>query len=216
MKAHQVIIFGAGGHANVVAYTVELCFEIDHLLYVVDDEFTRGDSERNIRNIFSRQQVQQKISKSGAFGCLGAGDNFAREKHFKWFRKNKIICPVLKHPTAIVASDVEVGEGSFINAGSIIQPGATIGKGVIINTGAVVEHNCIVEDFVHIGPNVALGGGCRVGKKSWLGIGSTVNDHVTIGQMSMVASGAVVIDDVPDKVLTAGVPARIKSKWPHE
>lgn len=40
-------------------------------------------------------------------------------------------------------------------------------------------------------------------------MGAVVIDGITIGSRSVVAAGAVVIKDVPNNVLVAGVPAKI-------
>jgi UDP-perosamine 4-acetyltransferase len=42
-----------------------------------------------------------------------------------------------------------------------------------------------------------------------VGIGATVIEKVRIGAGAFVGAGAVVIRDVPDNVVVAGVPARI-------
>ncbi len=45
-----------------------------------------------------------------------------------------------------------------------------------------------------------------------LGVNSLILPGVTVGSESMVAAGAVVREDVPEKVMTAGVPARVKKQ----
>lgn len=41
----------------------------------------------------------------------------------------------------------------------------------------------------------------------WIGEGATVLAGVTVGEMSLVAAGAVVVDDVPPKTVVGGVAA---------
>ena len=85
-----------------------------------------------------------------------------------------------------------------------------IGIGCIVNTAAIVEHDCVVEDFVNISPRSAVAGHTRIGEKSFLGIGSTIINEITIGKKVVIGAGAVVIRDLPDNVMVAGVPAKIK------
>jgi len=51
-----------------------------------------------------------------------------------------------------------------------------------------------------------------LGENCWIGGGSVIRPGVTIGNRVVVAAGSVVVDDVPDDVLVAGNPARVKRK----
>ncbi len=46
----------------------------------------------------------------------------------------------------------------------------------------------------------------------WLGAGVIVLKGVTIGKNSVIAAGAVVVNNIPENVLAAGTPARIIKK----
>ena len=43
----------------------------------------------------------------------------------------------------VIASDITIGDGCWIGAGSIINPGVTIGDGCVIASGSVVTRDCI-------------------------------------------------------------------------
>jgi acetyltransferase-like isoleucine patch superfamily enzyme len=49
----------------------------------------------------------------------------------------------------------------------------------------------------------------RIGARSFVGGGAVVLPGVTIGNEAIVAAGAVVMDDVPDRCIVAGNPARV-------
>lgn len=116
---------------------------------------------------------------------------------------------IAKHPTAFVAGDVKVGEGSQILANSAICSDAVVGKACIINTGAIVDHECFLEDGVHVSPGAHLAGLIRVGKCSTIGIGATVLPRLKIGENSIVGAGSVVTKNVPPNVVLYGNPARV-------
>jgi acetyltransferase-like isoleucine patch superfamily enzyme len=44
---------------------------------------------------------------------------------------------------------------------------------------------------------------------AWIAAGATVLQGVTVGDDAVVAAGAVVTKDVPERMLVAGVPARV-------
>lgn len=47
----------------------------------------------------------------------------------------------------------------------------------------------------------------------YVGVNATVVDHIKVGNGAIVAAGAVVIEDVPELSLAAGVPAKVKKKY---
>ena len=87
---------------------------------------------------------------------------------------------------------------------TIIHPRA------VVNTGSIIEHDCILEDGVHISPNAVMGGTVSIGKKSWVCVGCSIANNVKIGEDVVVGAGSVVLKEVPNNVLVAGIPAVIK------
>ena len=113
------------------------------------------------------------------------------------------------HPSARISSKSTIGEGSIVNPGVIIASHTDIGKHVILNRGVLVGHHTQIGDFVTIQPGANIAGACSIGSSTYIGMGAVIIDHLTIGSQSVIAAGAVVIDNVPDKVMVAGVPAKI-------
>lgn len=118
------------------------------------------------------------------------------------------------HPTAVVARDVQIGNGCVVAAQAAVNPGAVLADHVIVNTGATVDHECRIGNAVHIGPGVHLAGKVSVGERTWIGIGSTVIDRIVIGADAFIGAGSVVVKDIPDAVLAYGVPARVIKETP--
>ncbi|CAG0906699.1 unnamed protein product [Cyprideis torosa] len=109
------------------------------------------------------------------------------------------------HPSASIARDARLGEGTVVMAKAAINASTIIGKHVIINTGAVVEHDVKLADFVHISPNAALAGGVEVGEGTQVGIGASVIQNVKIGKWCTIGAGAVIIQDVPDHAVVVAL-----------
>ena len=104
--------------------------------------------------------------------------------------------PVICDPTAIVASDVTIGEGTFIGKGVILNSESKIGKTCIINTGAIVEHNCQVGDFAHVSVGTVLCGEVSVGRAAFIGANATVIQGRKVGDGCIVAAGEVIRKNV--------------------
>ncbi|MCP8967731.1 sugar O-acetyltransferase [Ectobacillus ponti] len=107
--------------------------------------------------------------------------------------------------------NIHVGENFYANFDCTILDGGkvTIGKNCMMapgvhiytNTHPVQAHERITEieytKPVTIGDNV------------WIGGRAVINPGVTIGENAVIASGAVVVKDVPANVVVGGNPARV-------
>lgn len=109
-----------------------------------------------------------------------------------------------------IISNYDIGEGSQILQGAVIQIDAKIGKHCIVNTAASVDHDCILEDFTFIGPNATLCGGVEIGEGSYIGAGSVILPYIKIGKNCMIGAGSVVTKNIPDNSTAYGNPARRK------
>ena len=49
----------------------------------------------------------------------------------------------------------------------------------------------------------------KIGRDCFIGSGAIINGNVKIGDHSVVAAGAVVTKDVPERVMVGGIPANI-------
>jgi serine O-acetyltransferase len=103
-----------------------------------------------------------------------------------------------------------------------VHPAARIGKGILIDhgTGVVIGETAVVGDDVSMLHGVTLGGtgkelGDRhpkIGEGVLLGAGAIVLGNVRVGKGSKVAAGSVVLEDVPQHITVAGVPAKAVGK----
>lgn len=100
-----------------------------------------------------------------------------------------------------------------------IHPGATIGRRFFIDhgTGVVIGETAEIGDDVTIYQGVTLGGtGKDTGKRHptigngvMIGSGAKVLGPFKVGDYSNIASGAVVLDEIPPNSTAVGVPARV-------
>ncbi|MBA4783016.1 MAG: serine O-acetyltransferase [Rhizobiales bacterium] len=100
-----------------------------------------------------------------------------------------------------------------------INPGVKLGRGIFLDhaTGVVIGETAVIGDNVSILQNVTLGGtgketGDRhpkIGSGVLIGAGATVLGNIKIGHCARIASGSVVLREVPPETTVAGVPARV-------
>lgn len=123
-----------------------------------------------------------------------------------------IKCCTLVHPTAYVSPLATLSNGVFVGAGSIIGPGSRLGEYVFVNRKASVGHDTVIESYARLQPGSNLGGHIHVGTGVTVGMGASIIEELDIGAGSIIAAGSVVIKDVPEHVLMAGVPAQLKKE----
>jgi acetyltransferase EpsM len=208
--SRKLVIWGASGHALVVADIVRLQGHYELMGFLDDVKPERHGTEFNGLPILGGREKLDDLKDMGVSHLIiGFGDCAARLKSNALIREKGFSLATAIHPKAIVAGDVAVSPGTVIAAGAIVNPGAKIDENVIINTGATVDHECSIEEGVHLCPGTHLAGNVSIGRASWIGIGTIVSDHLRIGANTVIGAGAVVIHDIPDNVVAYGVPARV-------
>lgn len=200
--AAPVLVIGGGGHAKVVISTLRATGV--HPCAVFDDDRARWGT--TLCGLPIRGPIARVQELGGARGVLAIGGNVVRAQIAAALPGVEWLSVV--HPRAAVDETVELGPGTVVFAGAVIQPDTRLGSHVIVNTGATVDHDCEVGEYVHLAPGVHVAGGVRIGAGAFLGIGASVIPGRVLGAGCTVGAGAVVVRDVPDRITVVGVPAR--------
>jgi sugar O-acyltransferase (sialic acid O-acetyltransferase NeuD family) len=211
-ESKQIVGIGAGGHSRVIIDIFRLAGVFEVVGLVDPDQELWGTSVDGIRVVGNDLQLPELYSRGTirAFNGVGSsGSSEARRRIFEFASGIGFEFPQAIHPSAVIAASSDLGNGVAVMANAAVNPGTLIGSNVIINTGAIVEHDCIVGDHAHVSVGSRLGGRVRVGEGSHIGIGASVREGISIGRNSIVGAGAAVVDDVPDNVVVAGVPAKV-------
>ncbi len=207
-----LLIYGASGHARVIAEAARLSGY--RVIGWADDDATRRGSriaDCEVLAIGTGEAVKL-IHIHGSDVIVGIGDNRARARIFGDLLRYGASFASIVHPAAHVAATARVGRGVAIMAGAVVQADAEIGDNVIVNTGATVDHDCRVDDHAHLSPGVHLGGNTRIGSGTHVGIGTSIIQGLAIGSWSVVGAGAAVVQDLPSNIIAYGVPARVRKE----
>ncbi len=133
-------------------------------------------------------------------------------------RAPKIAPSAFIAPSADVIGDVEVGSNASIWFQTVlrgdIEP-IRIGSNSNIQDGSIVHTimgaPVIVGDWVTVGHRVVLHG-CAVESHCLIGMGAVLLNNVRVGEGSIVAAGALVLENtvIPPRSLYLGVPAKFQ------
>lgn len=206
----NVLILGAGGHAQVVADILlrmrDAGSEVVPIGFLDDDPGLMG---RRYLDLPVLGTLPDLVRTPRDAVLVAIGDNVTRQRIFKQLQEQGERFATACHPRATIAPDVRIGPGSMICAGAIVNTGTTVGANVILNTACTVDHHNWIGDHAHIAPGVHLGGEVTIGEGCFVAIGSSVIPGRTIGRWSMIGVGSAVTRDIPAGVTAVGVPARV-------
>jgi sugar O-acyltransferase (sialic acid O-acetyltransferase NeuD family) len=203
---NSLVVIGAGGHASVVIDAIEKggLYRVAGLIDDGIDEPAGGLFDYPL--LGGEEALAQPGLPRRAVVAIGAAP--ARRRWLLRLEALGFDLPSIVHPFAQVGRGVQLGAGTVLLAGTIVNPRTRIGRGVIINTGASVDHDCEIGDFVHIAPGARIAGGVRIDSRAHIGIGACVIQCVTIGADAVIGAGAAVVSSIAADVTAVGVPAR--------
>lgn len=107
----------------------------------------------------------------------------------------------------LIGKFVEIGANTCIDRGTIGD--TVIGDNVKIDNLCHIAHNVIIENNVCVIALSMIAGSVILKENSYIAPSASIRNQLTIGKNSLVGIGAVVVKDVKDNVVVAGVPAKI-------
>ncbi len=197
-----LLIVGNGGHGKVV-FECARANGIDKIAFLVNYD---SADVLGVKCINENKCSIDELRREYPYIIVALGNNAVRLEKSLAYEKEGFLLKTLIHPTALVSSATKIQAGSVILPFATVNTCATIGKACIINTAAIVEHDCKLKDGVHISPNATLGGTVSVGRNSWVCLGASIKNAISIGENCIIGAGAVVIRDIPDNQTVVGVP----------
>src|SRR5262249_7158437 len=123
----RLVIWGGSGHALVVADIVRLSATYEIVGFLDDVEPERQNTKFHGIPILGGREQLDKLRDSGVeFLIVGIGDCAARLKLADVAREKGFSLATAIHSRAIIAADVEIGPGTMVAAGAVINPGSRI------------------------------------------------------------------------------------------
>lgn len=186
-------LFGYGGHAREVMSQMGV-----KLTCFVDDEYvvngTQPISTFNpkeyvlmvaIADSKDRFDVVQKLPKN--------------TKYFTWI-----------HPTVLIMdNNVELGEGSFIGAYSILTTNIKIGSHTILNRGNHIGHDCEIGNYFSAMPGAIVSGNVKINDCVYIGTNSSIREKISINSSCTIGMNSSVVKDIKVSGTYAGNPIRL-------
>lgn len=138
------------------------------------------------------------------------GNNRIRVELLELARSYGYLTPNYIHSSVIVSPNVVIGSGVYILMGSMIMPYTKIEDFTMISMNVCVAHHSHLQKGVFLSTGVNFGASIVAEDYAYCGISSTIMTGLhRLGKDCLIGAGGVIIKDVPDGAVMAGVPAKI-------
>ena len=206
----KLVIWGTSGHTMVLVDIVRLIGAYEIVGYLDDLNPDRHGSEfHGVPVLGGSERLPELRAQGVRHLMLGFARSSARIRLGALAGELDFELPSAIHPRATVADGVLIHPGAIVKAGAIVEPGAVIGPLAIVGAAAVVSHEAVLGAAARVTAGALIGGLSTIGEGTMLGMGACVKDRVRIGDWSLIGAGAVVVGDVPSRVVARGMPARV-------
>jgi sugar O-acyltransferase (sialic acid O-acetyltransferase NeuD family) len=184
-------LVGYGGHAKEVMAQMGLditCFVDDRYLI----QGAKPLSEFNPKEYSLMVAVADPIDRYNIIQKLPK-----ETKYFTWI-----------HPTALLMGEIEIGEGSFIGAYSILTTNIKVGSHSILNRGNHIGHDCVIGNYFSAMPGSIVSGNVHIGNMVYLGANSSIIEKKYLVHSIKIGANSVVIRDITEPGTYVGTPAK--------
>lgn len=204
----EIVVIGGGGHGKVL---ISLLKKLRWEIIGYTDEQDRGvilgapylGDDGVLPGLLSTHQHCSAVVGLGKIDASAARAQLHREIRALGFDS-----PVVVSPRAVVNEEVELGAGTAVLDGAVVNSGTVAGGHCILNTNSTVEHDCRLGENVHIAPGATVSGGVMIGDDCMIGAGATLVQAVTVCPGSLIGAGSTVVADIDIPGVYVGNPAR--------
>jgi len=120
-------------------------------------------------------------------------------------------------PGSIIRDKVEIGNNAIIMMGAVINIGAVIGEKTMIDMNVVIGGRAIIGANCHIGAGSVVAGVIEppsaqpviIEDNVVMGANAVVLEGIRVKKGAVIAAGAVVVNDVEENTVVAGIPAKV-------
>ena len=190
-------MIGSGGHARACIDVIETTNQYEIVGMVEKDEEIIDDNlgysvigtDNDLQDL--RQQYNNALITVGQIKSPKI-----RIKLYQLLKELDFTLPVIVSSQAYVSKHAQIGEGTIIMHGVIINANAKIGNNCIINNRALIEHDAVIGNHCHIATGAIINGEVSVGNETFIGSGALTRQAISIGENCVIGAGEVLKNDI--------------------
>lgn len=202
----QIIIFGNGKIAEVIAYYAEHECGYTISAFTCDKAFLNGNSFLG-KPLVALDEIEKNYppSQYDMFVAIGYHDlNGLREKKCRAAKVKGYKLISIVSPLANVPKNVKLGENCFIMSPAIIHPCVELGDDVFVWSGAMIGHHSKIGNHVWFTSCANIGGNVTIGNNCFFAMNATVSHSISVGNNCFIGANTLVGKNLgDDKVMIA-------------
>jgi len=205
MSLPDLLLIGTGGHSHACIDAIEQQGRY-RLIGLVTADGEAGSTHLGYPVIGTDADLP-RLATHCRLALIGVGhiqSAAPRQRLYLQLLALGFTLPSVIAANAYVSRHANLGAGTLVLHGAIINAGAQIGVNCIVNSRALIEHDVQVGDHCHIATGAILNGDARVGSGSFVGSGSIVKQGIHIGQECTVGMGLALRHPLPDHTCFVG------------
>lgn len=204
------IIIGAGTYGAVyLSYLQEAGIDI---IGFIDDNIKLVGKKIEGKEVLGTRNDLKKIKEKYKIEAVYCpiGNNILRVEILKSCLQMGLKTPNFIHSSVFISPNVNIGNGVYILPRTTIMPFTKINNFVMISIGVNIVHHSELQEGVFLSNGVNFGAMITAMKFAYVGMGATIMTGVKkLGENCLIGAGSVVIRDVLDNAVVAGVPAKV-------
>ena len=200
----EIVIMGAGELGKEVVWLIE---DINRkkptwvILGFLDDTKIEGDLYCGYPILGPMNRLEQLRETNSFYAVIavqnGADKAMIAANHEDFKRWATII-----HPTAVIAPESCIGDGSIVFPQVTVSVDTVIGKHVLLYIHSIICNDCKIEDYASVMSGVSVAEHVTIGERSYLSAGCDVYPHIKIGDGCRIAVGSNIDKDITNNTET--------------
>jgi sugar O-acyltransferase (sialic acid O-acetyltransferase NeuD family) len=188
----KLALFGYGGHAREAACQID-----QKVTFFVDDQYA-NDVAKPISE-FNPEEYMMMVAVADSKDRFDIVQRLPKETQYFTFI----------HPSVQIMDDnIEMGEGSFIGANSILTTNIKIGKHALLNRSNHIGHDCEIGDYFSAMPGAIVSGNVKIYDYVYMGTNSAIKEKLLIHSLSTIGMNSCVVKHIEESGIYVGVPAK--------
>lgn len=207
----RLAIIGAGEFGNQVYEYAKLQNKYDLVGFI--DDFNSDNTFCELP-ILGKIEETEQLYNTNEFDCLfiAIGYSHLRFKYKLQQKLKHLPFATIIHPTATIEKNAIIQPGVLICANTHIGINTIIKSGAVIHLFSFVPHDNVIKECAFISSGVNIGGKSSIGKKCFLGIGSTITDSISICDEVVIGASSVALKSINSPGTYIGTPAKLLVK----
>lgn len=199
-RRERVLLIGGGRGGGVVTLDALSLSRTQRAVGILDNDPALHGKTMTGVPILGPSSMAGKLWADKAFDAaivVVTANIEERAALFEALKKEGIRFTNVIDPSVKIKLNVSIGVGNLIMGSSYLSSCVKIGDNNFFASHTCIEHHSTVGDHCTFGPRCTTSGAVTIGNRVKMGMGVLIEPYLSIGDQSLIPSGAVVTQNIP-------------------